>query len=153
MIMKEQQSNDGDEAWSNDGNRLINSSVGNKEGELMQNRHLRVNGLNDKKLKVVSKEKENSSLQDNGLNVKNSNIVEKGEKVVRNEMENRHLRVNGLNDKILNVGGRTREKENENRHLRVNGLNNKIIETSEEWNGSRAGIEADRKFQERIAAE
>ena len=85
-IIVEQQSNDGDGAGINDGDRFINSSVGNEKG-IMQNSHVRDNGLNDKKVKVeegnkVEKE-ENSYVRSNGLNYKIMEIVEKGEKVER----------------------------------------------------------------------
>ena len=65
------------------------------------------------------KEKENSYVRSNGLNIKNLEIVEKGEKVVR--------------------------KEKENSLVRDSGLNNKIIEMAAEWNESRA--EAECKFR------
>ena len=48
----ERQSNDRDEAGINDGDRFINSSVGNEKGNLTSNSHVRDNGLNDKNVKV-----------------------------------------------------------------------------------------------------
>ena len=122
----EKQSNDGNGNEIIDGNRFTNLNVGKKEG-IMTNRHLRVNGLNDKKLKVAWKEKKNSPLQDNGLNDKNLNVVKKREKVVRKETENSLLRDNGLNHKHNNM--------------------------AVEWSGSRAETETDRKFQSPTAAE
>ena len=47
----------------------------------------------------------------------------------------------------MEKGEKVVEKEKENRHLRVNGLNNKIVETAVEWSGSRANTES--KFQRR----
>ena len=52
--MMEPQSNNGD---GNDGDRFVSSNVGKKK-ELLENRHLRVNGLNAKNLKVEEKLKE-----------------------------------------------------------------------------------------------
>ena len=88
MVITKQQSNDGDGNGIIDGDRFTNLSVGNKEGNLMQNRHLHADGLNDKNLKVGGKvresEMENRHLHANGLNDKNLNAMEKGEKVVMN---------------------------------------------------------------------
>ena len=121
-ITMEQQSNDNDGAGIYDGIRLVNSSVGKME-ELQTSRHVRVDGLNDKKLKVEEGvkigRKENSFVRSNGLNDKNLKIAEKGEKVVR--------------------------KEKENSLVRDNGLNNKIIEMATEWNESRA--ESNRRME------
>ena len=127
----ERQSNDRDEAGINDGDRFINSSVGNEKGNLTSNSHVRDNGLNDKNVKVEEgnkvKEKENSYVRSNGLNHKNLEIAEKGEKVVR--------------------------KEKENSLVRDNGLNNKIIEMAAEWNESRAASECKFRMQRRRETE
>ena len=134
------QSNNGYGGGINDRIRFGNSSKGCLEN-LMANRHLHANDLNDKKMKVEEKvneqEKTNRPLQVNGLNNKNTNIVVK-------EKENRHFHANGLNDKNLNEvekGEKIGRKEKENSPLQDTGLNHKFIEMAAEWNGIRAKAE------------
>ena len=105
MTTMEQQSNDGDGNGINDGNRFVSSSAG-KLKELMINRHVRVSGLNNKKVKVEGNKEEketNSYLHSNGLNDKNPKVEEKGEKVVRKKRENSLVRDSGLINKIIEM--------------------------------------------------
>ena len=105
-ITMEQQSNDGIGNGTIDGERFVDSSIG-KMKELKTNRHVHVNGLNDKNVKIGEGIKigieENSFVRSNGLNDKNPKTAEKGGKVVRKEKENSLVRDSGLNNKFTEM--------------------------------------------------